>query len=171
MSQYNPITRTLLEGEQKHVLLAAEWRLERSGRYSAECRKQSSRSDEFLEINGAAGEFAYGFLVNIMPDLAFEKTGLPDFTLSDGRTVDVKTPETGQASIIARKGQVADLYFGVTGNYLKSWEYTLHGYATKEEVFTEEWYCKDEDGDVSYWVPLEETHPLPMKTTTEGYTL
>tara|TARA_R110002020_G_scaffold265840_8_gene480683 strand:+ start:2425 stop:2925 length:501 start_codon:yes stop_codon:yes gene_type:complete len=165
---YSPITRTLLEGERRQVLQASEWRMERAKAKKATCQKKSGRSDELIETNGVAGEFLFGLQFNLMPDLAFERTSKPDFILPDGRTVDVKTGGDDAEHLVVGENQIADLYFGVTGNYRTSWTYTLHGFATKEEVFIEKWITPTRG---AYWLPLDWTHSLPSITTTKGYTL
>jgi len=111
-----------------------------------DARVQRTHAPERLDLQGFAGELAFCRLMNLRPDESIEPRSKrqgsdadADARLSDGRTVDVKTPlwNTPTTKLLVqgyvRKEDSADLFALMLG----SWEegsYRLAGFMSKDEL-------------------------------------
>lgn len=103
--------------------------------------KIGSQSNEFTDINGFAGEWAFALYYNLFPDLAVEPGSGGIDAVYDGYTVDVKTTEYDDGQLLAPTSKKdrdgAEVYFLVTGDYRDEWRYKLRGFARKERLLQE----------------------------------
>jgi len=103
--------------------------------------KIGSQSNEFTDINGFAGEWAFALYYNLFPYLAVEPGAGGIDAVYDGYTVDVKTTKYEDGQLLAptskKSKDGAEVYFLVTGDYREAWQYNLSGFARKERLLQE----------------------------------
>jgi hypothetical protein len=116
----------------------AKMRYENARNSGVKNSKIGSQSDEFTDLEGISGEFAFCKLFNIYPDLsiavrsAFQGNDDGDGTLHE-KKVDVKTTkyETGKLLAAPWKKTNVDIFALMTGVFPK---YTFRGFMKSEEL-------------------------------------
>ena len=102
--------------------------------------KVGNQSNEFTDINGMAGEIAFGKLFNLYPDFETDHHPIQDFIYKE-KSLDVKTTHYENGNLIApiskSKDKQCELYALMIGNYKEFPEFYFKGFAKKEELFRE----------------------------------
>jgi hypothetical protein len=102
----------------------------------------ANRDDFTNDLLGVCGEIAFAKRLNIYLDLSFNpRSGGSDFVLKNNQTADVKTTDRWDGQLVVPKWKrknPSDYYVLVTGQIpvtSRPAEFTIHGYASAEEVF------------------------------------
>lgn len=103
--------------DEREIRLAMETAVARrtANRRSAVRDGQMGKQDPWqTDIDGVIGEFAFAKLFGYFPDLtAIPRTGTPDFTTREGKSVDVKATRLPNGRLVAtpkKATQPSDLY-------------------------------------------------------------
>lgn len=116
------------------------------------------KSALWIETNGTGGELAFCELYNVWPDLTIgPRSGGPDCTLHDGRTVDVKTTEYQSGRLMTQEDKnmgVVDIYALMVG---VGPTYRFVGWALTEELLDRE--LRDIGDGPSYIMERDELRP------------
>jgi len=100
--------------------------------------KIGPQSNFLTDLIGIGGELAVAKALNVYPDLTiFPRVGGADLVSRKGARIDVKTTDNPAGRLLVRPHSIdnADIYILVIADFP---EFDLAGYATKEEVFSED---------------------------------
>lgn len=114
---------TLSPSDQVLVKDLAEKRYANNRKANIKNQKIGKQSNEFTDLQGLAGEFAFCRLLDIEPDTTIHprasRTDNGDLSLGDGTKVDVKTTHypNGRLLVVPWKVRTVDLYVLMVGTF------------------------------------------------------
>jgi len=113
---------TLNDGEQAVCRTIAKLRFDNNRKHGVANSKIGKQDDEFTDLEGIGGEFAFCKKLNIMPDFSIDirssQTDVGD-CIYNGKRIDVKTTkyENGSLIVVPWKKNNVDLFVLMVGQF------------------------------------------------------
>ena len=131
---------SLNPGEQEICRYIAKRRFENNREKGVVNSRKGEQSDEYTDLQGFSGEFAFAKMVNAMPDFSIEprSSDVDDGDLTwKGFKIDIKTTKYNTGKLIAAtwKQNTIDIYILMVGEFP---HFSYRGWMRSEELLVPE---------------------------------